>query len=139
MLTGVNGDRIEFDRSMKEIPGIATRKKQAHLSRLRRLIKTLPEATEQLTWGHPTFRVRDKIFATFGEHDGRPSITVKQKNAKQEALCGDSRFFVPSYVGRHGWVGIFVEKVEWNFTADLVEQAYRLTAPKTLVRLLDEE
>lgn len=123
----------------QETPAIGTKKKPAHLNRLRKLITTLPEATERLTWGHPTFRVRDKIFATFAEHDGNPSITVKQKKGKQEALCGDARFFVPSYVGRHGWVGILVEKVEWDFIADLVEQAYRLTAPKTLVRQLDEK
>ena len=135
-------DEVECDNAGSDPsgdPAIVAKKKQAHLSRLRKLIKTLPETTERLTWGHPTFRVRDKIFATFAEHDGKPSITVKQKRAKQEALCGDSRFFVPSYVGRHGWVGIFVEEVEWGFIADLVEQAYRLTAPKILLRSFDKD
>ena len=134
--------QLECDNAWSDPSGdraIAVVKKQVYLNRLRKLIKTFPEATERLTWDHPTFRVRDKIFATFGEHEGKASITVKQIKAKQEALCGDARFFVPAYVGRHGWVGIFVEEVEWGFVADLVDQAYRLTAPKALVRLLDEE
>ncbi len=108
------------------------------LGRLRKLVETLPETEERLTWGHPTFRVRDKIFTTFGEQDGKAAITVKQTRAKQEALCGDARFFVPAYVGKHGWVGIYADQVEWEFIAELVEQAYRMTAPKTLVRRLDE-
>jgi len=105
---------------------------------MRRMVGKLPDATERLTWGHPTFRIRNKIFASFHEQDGKPAITVKQTKAQQETLCGDERFFVPSYVGKHGWVGIFVDDVEWDFVAELVEQAYRMTAPKTLVRELDE-
>jgi len=31
--------------------------------RLRRICLALPEAEERETWGDPTFRVRDKIFA----------------------------------------------------------------------------
>jgi len=107
------------------------------LKRLRKLVGAFPEATEQQTWDHPTFRVKNKIFAAFGEHEGKTAITVKQQKPKQEALTGDPRFFVPPYVGRHGWVGIYAEEVEWDFVADLVEQAYRLTAPKTLVKQMD--
>ena len=116
---------------------MATKKSRTRLNQLRTLAGSLPEATEQLTWGHPTFRVRNKIFASFGEHEGRTAITVKQRMARQEALTGDPRFFVPPYVGKHGWVGIFAEEVEWEFVAELVEEAYRLTAPKSLVKLLE--
>ena len=30
----------------------------------RALVLSLPEATEKEAWGHPTFRVRNKMFAT---------------------------------------------------------------------------
>ena len=60
------------------------------------------------------------------------AITVKQQKPKQEALTGDPRFFVPPYVGRHGWVGIYAEEVEWDFVTDLVEQAYRLASEHPL-------
>jgi hypothetical protein len=33
---------------------------------------------------------------------------------------------------------MFVEEAEWNFIADLFEQAYRLTAPKSQVERLDD-
>ena len=42
---------------------------------LRQVVQSLPEAEERETWGHPTFRVRDKMFATMSD-DGRQA-TVK--------------------------------------------------------------
>ena len=112
--------------------------KQDPLKQLRKLVTRFPEATEEITWNHPTFRIKGKIFAGYGEHEGKNSITVKQKKPRQAELVGDPRFFVPPYVGKHGWVGIYAEEVEWDFVAELVEEAYRLTAPKTLVRKMDE-
>src|SRR5690606_27824131 len=34
-----------------------------HLARLREICLGLPDATEKIAWGDPTWRVRDKIFA----------------------------------------------------------------------------
>jgi predicted DNA-binding protein (MmcQ/YjbR family) len=34
---------------------------------LRRVVLSLPEAEERETWGHPTFRVRDKMFAALSD------------------------------------------------------------------------
>jgi hypothetical protein len=40
-------------------------------------------------------------------------------------------------VGQHGWVGIYLDaEPDWNQIAELVEDSYRMTAPKRLVRLL---
>jgi predicted DNA-binding protein (MmcQ/YjbR family) len=49
------------------------------------------------------------------------------------------RFFVPPYVGPSGWVGVRLDgKVDWGEIADLLRDAYRLTAPKRLRALLEE-
>ena len=101
--------------------------------KLQRLVASFPETAEVETWDHPTFRVLDKIFASFGEQDKEPSITVKSTVADQAALTAGPAFFVPKYVGKHGWVGIFVDRVDWPVVEDLVEQSYGLVAPKSLV------
>lgn len=47
------------------------------------------------------------------------------------------RFFVPPYVGHRGWVGVRLERdVDWDEVADLIEDAYRMVAPKGLVARL---
>ena len=60
--------------------------------------------------------------------------------AQQDLVTLDpERFFVPPYVGMRGGLGVYldVDGVDWGEVADLVEEAYRLVAPKRLVALLD--
>jgi hypothetical protein len=49
------------------------------------------------------------------------------------------RYFVPPYVGVHGWVGVHLDRdPDWEYIADLIADSYRMTAPKRLVKQLDE-
>ncbi|HZQ26912.1 MAG TPA: MmcQ/YjbR family DNA-binding protein [Acidimicrobiales bacterium] len=111
------------------------------MARLRAICLALPEAVEKETWGHPTFRVRDKIFASAGTGEGgRSAMSCKARPGVQEALVGSDpeRFFVPAYVGSKGWVGVrFDAGVDWDEVTELVEESYRMTAPKRLSALLD--
>ncbi len=109
-------------------------------ARIREICMSLPEAVEKPFGGHtaPSYRVGDKLFAMTGE-DGR-SLTFKAGPGVQEALVASDpeRFFVPKYVGRNGWVGARLDVgQDWDEIAGLIEDSYRLIAPKRLVRLLD--
>ena len=111
------------------------------LDRLRAICLALPEAAERETWGEATFRVREKIFAMAGNGSGRWSMSCKARPGLQTALVGSDprRFFVPPYVGPKGWIGIFLDdETDWDELADLVEESYRMTAPKRMAALLDQ-
>jgi hypothetical protein len=103
----------------------------------RRLALSFPEAEERETWGHPTFRVRDKMFMTL-DNEGT-AATVKAPREAQAALVGSDpeTFSVPAYVGQHGWVGVVLERVDPEEFAELVDEAWRMTAPKRLVKAYD--
>jgi hypothetical protein len=114
------------------------------LDRLRELCLALPETSERVFGGHtnPTFRVGKKIFVTVEPHDGRPNTAFwcKAPAGAQEVLVrGDPvRYFVPPYVGRNGWVGVrLTGDVDWPFVASLVEDSYRMTAPKRMLAALE--
>ena len=113
------------------------------LDRLRALCLALPEAVEKGGVAEHTFRVRDKIFAMYQDNhhgDGRVAVWSKAPRGLQEALVGSDpeRFFVPPYVGHHGWIGVRLDRpVDWDVVAGIVEDGYRMTAPKRLVALLD--
>jgi predicted DNA-binding protein (MmcQ/YjbR family) len=112
------------------------------LQRLRGVCLALPEATEKETWGDPTWRVRDRIFAMQkGNYaGGRPSVWLKAPDGAQTVLVGadPERFFVPPYVGHKGWVGIYLDNsVDWDELSDLVEESYRLVAPRRLTIRLE--
>ncbi|GAA4237895.1 MmcQ/YjbR family DNA-binding protein [Actinomadura meridiana] len=112
------------------------------LSRIREICLSLPEAAEKPFGGHtaPSFRVRDKLFVMTSE-DGL-SMTFKAGPGVQEALVAEDpeRFFVPKYVGSKGWVGARLDvDHDWDEMAELIEDSYRLTAPKRLTKLLGQE
>jgi len=106
--------------------------------RLRAICLALPETAEKITWeDHPTFRVRDKIFAMLTFPDGRPAVVCKAPEGSQAVLVGadPERFFVPPYVGPKGWVGMRLDREpDWAEVAALVARSWRLVAPKRLAR-----
>ena len=104
-------------------------------SLIRAICLTLPETEERETWGDPTFRVRDKIFAMTKTGDGRLSLWCKAAPGLQESLIAadPNRYFRPPYVGPKGWIGVRLDgKVDWDEVTDLVTDSYRLIAPKCL-------
>jgi hypothetical protein len=104
---------------------------------LRQAALSLPEAEERETWGHPTFRVRGKMFAALADDGSQAS--VKATRQEQEALVAadPETFGVPAYVGRHGWVSIRLATVDPVEVRELLEEAWRRTAPKGLVAAFD--
>lgn len=109
--------------------------------RLRALCLALPEAREKQAWDHPTYRVRDKIFAMEARGDGRLSLWCKAPPGSQLVLTGadPERFFVPPYVGPKGWVGMRLDRdPDWDEVRALVTRSYRLIAPKRLAALVPE-
>lgn len=105
---------------------------------LRKLCLRLPEALEVEAWGDPTYRVRNKIFAM--EKGAGTEVWLKGELGAQEALVSSDpkTFFVPPYVGHKGWIGARLDAAEdWDELAGLIEDSYRLIAPKRLVRQLD--
>lgn len=110
------------------------------LDRLRTICLALPEATEGGGVGNPSFRVRNKIFAMRHDlHQGRWSFWCKAGPGVQEMLVAaePERYFVPPYVGHHGWVGFWLDvDLDWELVTDLVQKSYRMTAPKRLAAQL---
>lgn len=110
---------------------------------LRRLCMALPETTERLSHGEPTWFIRDKkTFVTFANHhhDNRLAFWCAAPDGSQETRVATDpeRFFVPPYVGHRGWLGVFLDvPVDWNEIADIVTEAYRVVAPKKLLVELD--
>jgi hypothetical protein len=106
---------------------------------VRTIALSLPETEERETWGEATFRVRNKIFLMV-DPDGKRAA-VKSTHDEQAALLAQDpeTFFRPEYVGVHGWIGVVVARADRGEVGELIVEAWRLTAPKRLVRSFDEE
>lgn len=114
------------------------------LERVRSLCLALPEVTERPSHGEPTWFVRDKkTFVMYADHhhDDRLGVWMAAPPGVQESLVADDpeHFYRPPYVGHRGWLGVYLDvEVDWEHFADLVENAYRQVAPKTLIARLEE-
>ena len=115
------------------------------LALLRRLCLALPEATERLSHGEPTWFVRGrKTFVTYADHhhDDRLAFWCAAPEGAQAALVAadPERYFVPPYVGGRGWLGVRLDvPVDQDEIAELVADAYRTVAPRSLVAQLDAD
>ncbi|MBB5085017.1 MmcQ/YjbR family DNA-binding protein [Nonomuraea endophytica] len=113
------------------------------LERLRKLCLDLPETTERLSHGEPTWFVRDKkTFVMFADHhhDDRLGFWCAAPPGVQQELVAEDpeHYFRPPYVGHRGWLGVYLDvAVDWAEIKEIVTDAYRMIAPKTLVKQLD--
>lgn len=113
------------------------------LPRLRALCLALPETSERLSHGEPTWFVREKTtFVTYANHhhDDVLGFWCAAPVGVQSMLVssGPARFYVPPYVGHRGWLGVRLDvELDWDEIAEIVEDAYRTVAPKRLVVELD--
>jgi len=112
--------------------------------RLRAICLALPETTERPSHGEPTFFIRDKkVFVSYADHhhDDRLGFWRHAPAGAQQAVveADPERYFVPPYVRGRGWIGVYLDVpgVDWDEIAELVEDAYRMVAPKRLITELD--
>jgi hypothetical protein len=115
------------------------------LESLRKLCLAMPESTERVSHGEPTWFVRDKkTFVTYAghHHDDRVGFWCAAPPGAQEALVASApdRFFRPPYVGHRGWLGVYLDvPVDWDEIAEIVEDAFRMVAPQRLSAQLDAD
>ena len=111
------------------------------LERLRELCLALPEVTEKVSHGEPTWFVR-RTFVMFADnhHDDRLAFWCAAPAGTQEELVAadPQRYFRPPYVGGRGWLGVYLDvDVDWAEVGEIVTDAYREVAPRKLVAGLD--
>ncbi len=110
------------------------------LARLRQICLALPETSERLSHGAPTFFVRQKrsfLMVLANHHgDGRFAIWCAAPEGMQKMLveADEERFFVPPYVGHRGWLGVRLDRaLDWNELRGIAEDAYAEVATVKLV------
>src|SRR5262249_25605274 len=101
------------------------------LAEARRLALALPETTEEDHHGIPSFRVRNKIFATVP--DGRHVRVMLDADATRAAVSDDPRAFEELWWGRKlSGVTVTLASADHRRVTELLEDGWRRIAPKRL-------
>ena len=116
-------------------------KRKTVLEKLRAICLALPETSERLSHGAPSFFIREKkcFLMLLDDHhgDGHFAIWCAALPGDQQLLvdADPAKFFVPPYVGHRGWLGVRLnEGVDWDELAGIVEDAFASVAPRSLLR-----
>lgn len=111
--------------------------------RIRGICLALPGVTERLSHGAPAFFAKAQFLQLWihGHHDDVfPHLWCAAPPGAQTELIesGGNRFFKPPYLGSRGWIGLRLDgRIDWGEIETLCEDAYRVVAPKTLLKQLD--
>jgi predicted DNA-binding protein (MmcQ/YjbR family) len=108
---------------------------ESYLEKLRALCRRLPDTAEKQSWGHPNFTAGGRMFAAVEKCRGRPSLAVATSLEEQSFLVQDPRFAVAPYVGKHGWVTVWLDlEPEWPLLEDLLRKAHARVRTKAGAR-----
>ena len=106
-----------------------------HIGRVRRICLALPDTSEKLSHGEPTFFAKKRVFAMCSNnhhHDGHVAVWIPAEPGVQEALIRENpaRYYRPPYVGVGGWVGIELAQIGDDELGAHLSEAWRLMVDK---------
>jgi predicted DNA-binding protein (MmcQ/YjbR family) len=102
----------------------------AILTKVRKICGSLPDITETVSWGHPTFKVSGKTFAVLEEYKGELGLAMRVEKELQGVFLKDPRFYLTPYIGKKGWVTLRMENspVDWKEVREMLKGSHRLVA-----------
>jgi predicted DNA-binding protein (MmcQ/YjbR family) len=110
------------------------------IERVQKISASLPGVTSEVDgFGHTTFKVRKKTFVMIGSGNGQGSLSIKADLTAQDLLVKRGPYIRTPYIGQHGWVTVWGDDpIDWNEVAELIGDAYRMSAPKRLLKEIGE-
>lgn len=104
----------------------------------RRLLLSFPGVEEGPCYGTPGFRVRGKFLARLKE-DGTTLVVKCGDGERDFRMEADPKtFFITDHYRGYPTVLVRLERVRAGVLREVVEQAWRLNAPKRVVRRASE-
>ena len=100
---------------------------------VRQLALALPGVEEGTSYGTPAFKVSGKLLARF--HQDGESLVVKVEYAAREVLMGANpkTFYITDHYRCWPWMLVRISSVDPDDLRQLLEEAWRGSAPKRLV------
>jgi len=104
-----------------------------------RIATALPEVTESTSYGTPSLKVRRKGFARL-RTEAEGGLMVRCPMEEKEALLasGDPAFYTTPHYDGYGSILVDLDAIDEERLAELVEDAWRGSAPVTVRRRYDE-
>lgn len=129
--------RVSVKKSAKTVRKSVPPSGDEAVRRVRRICTALPQTTEKLSHGEPTFFAGKKVYAMFSNNhhnDGHIAVLIPVPPGLQATLIKTEpdKFYMPKYVGVRGWVGVELDAVSDGELGLHLCEAWRLIAPRKI-------
>jgi hypothetical protein len=103
-----------------------------------RIATALPEVVETTSYGTPSLKVRRKGFARL-RTEAEGGLMVRCPMEEKEALLasGDPAFYTTPHYDGYGSILVDLDAIDEQRLSELIEDAWRGSAPVTLIRKFD--
>lgn len=124
-------------RRKSRSPGETPTDKPVDIEAVRGLALALPEVEEVASGGRPVFRVKGKWIARLNKD--RESLLIKIDYLKRDILTNaePDTFYVTDFYRCYPMIFVRLSRVRIEVLRDLLEQAWRLEAPRRLLQAYD--
>ncbi|HEX6741895.1 MAG TPA: MmcQ/YjbR family DNA-binding protein [Sphingomicrobium sp.] len=109
------------------------------LAKVRAAALDLPETSERLSHGQPTFFVAGRQFAQFRDNhhgDGRTVVCVRVSSLDEQAMlleADPATYSKPAYMPTWLSINLAGAGVDWGHVADRIAASWELAAPRRLL------
>ena len=93
-------------------------------AQMRAIALELPDTRERSHFGHPDFRVSNRIFATLWPDQNRSVLRLPREDQAALVLENPQAFSIPSGAGRGGWTNVDLSKVDEDQFRALILNAW---------------
>ncbi|MFJ9884491.1 MmcQ/YjbR family DNA-binding protein [Streptomyces sp. NPDC091287] len=96
---------------------------------------SLPDTTEKLAWGQPTFRVAGRIFASLGDDETAMGVKCPREDRAELIAAEPEKFFIrEGHDDHYAWMRVRLPALEdADELAAILADSWRQVAPRRLV------
>lgn len=121
-------------KAKRQTPQQPKSKRGVSYARVQEIARELPGIEDSTSYGTPALKVRGTLMARLKE-DGE-TLVLKTTFADRELLLGGAPdiFFLTDHYLKHPWILVRLPQIDESFLRELMAEAWRLSAPASLVK-----
>jgi hypothetical protein len=109
------------------------RKSTVDWDTVRDLALALPGSEESTSYGTPAFKVGGKLFVRLHEAGDTIVVRIEQTERAMRLRADPKAFFITDHYAPYPWMLVRLSAVRRDDLGDLLEESWRLRAPKRLL------
>jgi hypothetical protein len=121
----------------KKNPNPSTPKRAVTFDTVREIARGLPGAVEGISYGTPAFRVGKSLFVRQHQDDDSLVVKIDHHQRTMRMKADPHTFYIVDHYLNYPWILVRLATVERDDLRDLLEDAWRLSAPKRAVASYD--